>query len=356
MAGGGGRRFWPISRNDRPKQFIDILGVGRTMLQMTFDRMSKIVPQENIIIVTAASYYNIVKDQLPQIVDDNILLEPYRRNTAPCIAYATYKLLKRNPSATVIAVPSDSLIIGEDIFCEAVRGALQYASTSDNLFTIGITPTRPETNFGYIQFNRKESVQVGNSTLCEVKTFTEKPPLELAEVFYETGEFLWNSGMFVWNLKTIKRELELRLPEITSLFKGGEEYYYTTREAEFILRVYQDCPAISIDYGVLEKTDKVWVFSSNFGWADVGTWSAVYDNYSDKDKNGNIIKAEEVLLENVSDTIIKADDPKKLVVLRDLKDYMVIDHNDILLVCPRSDKTIKAIVADLTTKENSKYL
>jgi len=356
MAGGGGTRFWPISRAKCPKQFIDILGVGRTFLQMTFDRMSKIVPTENIIVVTASAYYDIVKEQVPQILNENILLEPYRRNTAPCIAYATYKLMKKNPNATVIAVPADSLIIGEDIFCETVKNALEYASTSDNLFTIGITPTRPDTNFGYIQFNQKERAQIGNSILCEVKTFTEKPNLELAEVFLETGEFLWNSGMFVWNLKTIKRELELRLPEITSLFKGGEEYYYTPKEAEFILKVYQDCPAISIDYGVLDKTDKVWVFSSNFGWADVGTWSSVYDHFSAKDQDGNIIKAEEVLLENVSNTIVKADDPKKLVVLRDLNDYMVIDHENVLLVCPRSDKVIKSIVADLTTKEQSHYL
>lgn len=356
MAGGGGTRVWPVSRIERPKQFIDILGVGRTFIQMTFDRMSKIVPVENILVVTSVNYHSIVKEQLPEIPEENILLEPYRRNTAPCIAYATYKLLTRNPDATVIAVPADSLIINEDIFCETVINALKYASTSDNLFTIGIKPTRPDTNFGYIQFNRHESAQIGPSTLCAVKTFTEKPNLELATIFLETGEFLWNSGMFIWNLKTIKSELEFRLPEITSLFKGGEAYYYTPAESEFILKVYQDCPSISIDYGVLERTDKVWVISSDFGWSDVGTWSSIYANYPVKDKSGNLVRAQEVLLDNVNNSIIKSSDPKKLIVLRDLDDFMVIDTDNILVVCPRNDKAIKAVVTELTTKEKSRYL
>ncbi|MBO4537156.1 MAG: mannose-1-phosphate guanylyltransferase [Bacteroidales bacterium] len=356
MAGGIGSRFWPVSRQARPKQFIDILGVGKTFLQMTFERYAAIVPAENILVVTARRYYDLVREQLPQVSDDNILLEPYKRNTAPCVAYATYKLYKKNPDATVIVAPSDHLIIGETQFRETMLAALETASKSDRLYTIGIDPTRPETNYGYIQISKADAGRMGRHQSFPVKTFTEKPNADLAKVFLETGEFFWNSGMFIWSLKAIKSELEHCLPEVTSLFRGGEEFYYTPGENDFIRRVYEDCPAISIDYGVMEKTRKAWVFLSDFGWSDLGTWESVYERAA-KDDDGNLIRVNVPMIDEVKQSVVICSDPEKLVVARGLENIMVIDLSDVLLVCRRDDRTVKDIVTDLTMKDKiDRYL
>ncbi|MCR5710786.1 MAG: mannose-1-phosphate guanylyltransferase [Bacteroidales bacterium] len=348
MAGGIGSRFWPLSRQARPKQFIDVLGVGRTFLQMTYDRYAAIVPPENILIVTAERYRDMVFEQLPDVPVENVLLEPYKRNTAPCIAYATYKLFSRNPEATVVVAPADHLIMGDIAFADTICTALEYASLSDHLFTIGIHPTRPETNYGYIQINKGHEKQVGKLDLFAVKTFTEKPNAELAKVFLETGEFFWNSGMFIWNLKTIKSELENCLPEVASLFQGGEPYWDREGETEFIRRVYEDCPAISIDYGVMEKTRKAWVFLSNFGWSDLGTWYSVYEQSPDHDAHGNVVKCDVQMVDDVKDSIIFSKNPGKLVVVRGVDNLMVADLDDVLLVCRRDDRAISDIVTDLT--------
>lgn len=356
MAGGIGSRFWPASRQSKPKQFIDILGVGRTFLQMTFDRYARIVPPENIIIVTAERYAKLVREQLPDVSDDNILLEPYKRNTAPCVAYATYKLFSRNPDATVVVAPSDHLIIGDEQFQDTIRTALENAEHSMNLYTIGIDPTRPETNYGYIQINKAVTKRIGRHESYQVKTFTEKPNADLAKVFLETREFFWNSGMFIWNLKAIKAELERCLPEVTTLFRGGEQFYYTPAESDFIRRVYEDCPAISIDYGVMEKTQKAWVFLSDFGWSDLGTWDAVYERVA-KDSDGNVISGGVPMVDDVRGSIVLCDDRRKLVVARGFENLMVIDLKDVLLVCHRDDKTVKDIVTDLTMRDKiDRYL
>lgn len=356
MAGGIGSRFWPASRQSKPKQFIDILGVGRTFLQMTFDRYARIVPPENIIIVTAERYARLVREQLPDVSDDNILLEPYKRNTAPCVAYATYKLFSRNPDATVVVAPSDHLIIGDEQFQDTIRTALENAEHSMNLYTIGIDPTRPETNYGYIQINKAVTKRIGRHESYQVKTFTEKPNADLAKVFLETREFFWNSGMFIWNLKAIKAELERCLPEVTTLFRGGEQFYYTPAESDFIRRVYEDCPAISIDYGVMEKTQKAWVFLSDFGWSDLGTWDAVYERVA-KDSDGNVISGGVPMVDDVRGSIVLCDDRRKLVVARGFENLMVIDLKDVLLVCHRDDKTVKDIVTDLTMRDKiDRYL
>ena len=356
MAGGVGSRFWPMSRQSRPKQFIDILGVGKTFLQMTFERYARIVPAENILIVTSERYRALVKEQLPSMPDENILLEPYKRNTAPCVAYATYKLYKKNPKATVIVAPSDHLIIGDAQFNDTIRAALKAAEQSDRLYTIGIEPTRPETNYGYIQINKAFSETVGEHSAYQVKTFTEKPNAELAKVFLETREFFWNSGMFIWSLQSIKTEMERCLPEVTTLFKGGEEYYYTEGEAAFIRRVYEDCPAISIDYGVMEKTQKAWVFLSDFGWTDLGTWDSVYEQVA-KDAAGNAVEAKVRMIDEVEDSVILETDSEKMVVARGFERMMVVDMPDVLLVCRRDDKTIKDIVTDLTMRDKiDRYL
>lgn len=353
MAGGIGSRFWPMSRTDRPKQFIDILGLGKTFIQLTYERFARIVPEENILVVTAERYYDLLLEQIPQLRKENILLEPYKRNTAPCIAYATYKLLARNPEATVVVTPSDHFIVNEYLFTETVSATLKQAAVSDNLYTIGIEPTHPETNFGYIQANQSVRKDAGEHTFYQVKTFTEKPNAEMAKIFIDTGEFYWNSGIFVWNLKAIKAELEKCLPEVTTLFKGGEKYYDTPEEKEFILRVYEDCPSISVDYGVMEKTDNAWMVPATFGWSDVGTWGSIYERSPNKDRNGNILRCGTSMIDNVKGSIIQARNPEKLVVVRGLENMMVVDMDDVLLICPRSDKAIKDIVTDLAMKDKA---
>lgn len=353
MAGGIGSRFWPVSRTACPKQFLDILGMGRSFLQMTFDRFTKFIPEENILVVTSDRYAGLVSEQLPTIPKDNILLEPYRRNTAPCVAYATYKLLQKNPEATVVVAPADHLITNEDKFQATVLAAMTEASQSDSLFTIGIKPTRPETNFGYIQVNKSTEKVTEGHTSYEVKTFTEKPNLEMAKIFLETGEFFWNSGIFIWNLKAIKAELESCLPLVARGFKAGGNCYYTEKEEKFIHHIYAECESVSIDYGVMEKTKKARVFMADFGWSDVGTWQSVYEHSPNHDEGGNIVKCGASMISEVKNSIISTTNPKKLVVVRGFDNVMVVDRDDVLLVCPREDRAIKDIVTDLMMKDNT---
>lgn len=353
MAGGIGSRFWPVSRMSCPKQFLDILGLGRSFLQLTFERFAQFIPKDNILIVTSDRYFSLVREQLPDVATDNILLEPYRRNTAPCVAYATYKLMQKNPDATVVVAPADHIITNEDKFQATVLAAMNEASQSDSLFTIGIKPTRPETNFGYIQVSKAVGKVVDGHTSFGVKTFTEKPNLEMAKIFLETGEFFWNSGIFIWNLKAIKAELESCLPLVARGFKAGGNCYYTDKEEKFIHHVYAECESISIDYGVMEKTKKACVFMADFGWSDVGTWQAVYEHSPNRNPEGNIIKCDTSLISEVKDSIISETNPKKMVVVRGVDNMMVVDMEDILLVCPREDQGIKNIVTDLMMQEDT---
>ncbi len=357
MAGGAGSRLWPLSRNAKPKQFIDLLGTGRTLLQMTIDRAARFIPRENILIVTAEKYREVVEEQAAGIPGDNILYEPFKRNTAPCIAYATYKLLAKDPEAVVAVAPSDHIITDETNFVETISAVMDYAAVHDQLFTIGIKPTSPNTNFGYIQFNKDQHTEPGTPKEgFQVKTFTEKPNLELATVFFESGEFLWNSGIFIWNLKTIKEEMERYLPEMTELFNPkGRNVYFTLQERDFIQHSYNNSPSISIDYGVMEKTRKAWVFPADFGWSDLGTWESIYSYISDKDDSGNIVHAN-TILGDVEGSIVMSSDKKKLVIVKGLKDYMVVDSNNVLMICPRADDAVKAILVDLTAKDKGEYL
>ena len=357
MAGGAGSRLWPLSRNARPKQFIDLLGTGRTLLQMTIDRAVRIIPRENILIVTSEKYRDLVMAQADGIPEENILFEPFKRNTAPCIAYATYKLLSKDPDAVVAVAPSDHIITDEFNFVETIASVMDYAEKHDQLFTIGIKPTSPNTNFGYIQFNKDVRTPEGTPKEgFQVKTFTEKPNSELATVFYESGEFLWNSGIFIWNLKTIKEEMERYLPEMTELFNPKDRsVYYTPAEKDFIQHSYNNSPSISIDYGVMEKTRKAWVFPADFGWSDLGTWESIYSYISAKDEDGNIVHANTVL-GDVSGSIVVSTDKKKLVIVKGLQDYMVVDSNNVLMVCPRQDDAVKEILVDLTAEDKGEYL
>ncbi len=354
MAGGVGSRFWPVSRNSKPKQFLDILGVGSTFIQQTFNRFAKIVPVENIMVVTAENYYDLIKEQLPQMLDENILLEPHKRNTAPCIAYATYKLLKKNPDASVVVAPSDHLILDEQIFLSTIDNALDYAKCNNDLVTIGIKPTRPETGYGYIQANKLESKQVGDMIAHKVKTFTEKPNLELAKILVESGEFCWNSGIFVWNVKTIAQELEKYIPDIANQFKDGTPFYYTPDENNFIKGIYEGCNGISIDYAVMEKTERSWVVSASFGWSDLGTWDSLYDR-NEKDEQGNMVDVEKSMLPKTRNCIVVSKEKGKLVVVKGLENYMVVSTDDVLLVCPRNSVEFKNVITDLAINELSEY-
>lgn len=354
MAGGIGSRFWPVSRNSKPKQFLDILGVGKSFLQQTYERFSNIIDKDNIIIVTSVSYKDLVIEQLPGINQDNVLLEPYRRNTAPCIAYATYKILEKNPAATVVVAPSDHLIVNDKLFLDTIENALEYAGGHNVLLTLGITPTRPETAYGYIQANKSEKVTIGDKPAYMVKTFTEKPNDELAEVFVKSGEFLWNSGIFIWNLQAIKNELELHQKGIASMFSKGSGLYYTQAEQDFIKSVYEDCTSISIDYGIMEKTEKAVVYPATFGWSDLGTWESLYSEAS-KDERGNHVVGDETMVSDVNDSIILTQEKKKLVVVKGLKNYMVVNTEDVLLVCPREEAAFKSILTDLPLNEFMKY-
>ena len=355
MAGGVGSRFWPISRNSMPKQFLDILGIGKSFIQLTYDRFLKIVPEQNIIVVTSSAYVDMVRKHLPGLPPENILAEPYRRNTAPCIAYAATRIRHMNPDATMVVAPSDHFISNESLFIDTISSALNYASQRDELFTLGIDPTRPETGYGYIQCSMKESTTVNGNIAYKVKTFTEKPNRELAQVFVDSGEFLWNSGIFVWNAVTICRALERWLPEIYSLFKDGDKYYCTPQEQNFITKIYEECPAISIDYGVMEKTSRAWVFQASFGWTDLGTWESLY-LHAPKDDSHNLIKCHDTMIDSTSDCIIVSHEKNKLVVVKGLSNYMVVNTDDVLMICPREEGKFKEIIADLAVNDKSRYM
>ncbi len=355
MAGGIGSRFWPVSRNDMPKQFLDILGVGRSFIQQTYDRFVQVIDPDNILVVTSHIYKDLVKEHLPQIPDDNILLEPYRRNTAPCIAYAASKIYHKNKDATMVIAPSDHFITNEPLFLETIVSALDYASANDDLLTLGIEPTRPESAYGYIQKEMKEFKNINGHVAYKVKTFTEKPNIELAKVLVDSGEFLWNSGIFIWNAKSIKREMELCLPEVANLFSMGDKYYYTDKEQAYIDTIYNECPSISIDYGVMERTSKAQVFKASFGWSDLGTWESLY-MHAQKDEHGNYIKCDELMMDKINNSIIVNTESEKLLAIKGLDDFMIVNTPDVLMICPRDPVRFKNMMTDLTVYDKTKYL
>ncbi|MDR0693725.1 MAG: mannose-1-phosphate guanylyltransferase [Prevotellaceae bacterium] len=355
MAGGVGSRFWPVSRESHPKQFLDILGTGKSFLQQTVERFTQIIPKENILIVTGANYAALTQEQLPDFRPEQILCEPLRRNTAPCIAYAAYKILKRNPNATMVVTPADHHIVNEKDFLQVMQSGLNLAADNEALITVGLHPTRPETNYGYIQINTGETLNMGEQKVYRVKTFTEKPNAELAKIFVESGEFLWNSGIFIWNVNAICRALATYLPDVASLFEKGSTAYDTGEEQAFIAHTYARCQSISIDYGIMEKAENVYCFAANFGWSDLGTWLSLYI-HKDKDKHGNVIDAPENMLYNVSNSVVIASGKQKLIVLHGLKNYLVVDSDDVLLVCPNEDEPFKAIVKDVPVKKGGDYM
>lgn len=354
MAGGAGTRFWPLSRTARPKQFLDVADTGKTFIRQTYERFLKVVPQENIVVVTAAKYRDLVMEQIPELEERNLLLEPYARNTAPCIAYATYTLLKRDPQARMTVAPSDHFIQNEELFVQTIRYAFDYIEDKDVLMTFGITPTRPDTNYGYIQATGGRDA-FKSEVPIQVKTFTEKPDRELAQVFINTGEFFWNSGIFIWKAEAIREEMEKHLSEVTRLFSGWERVLGSPLEEEFIARAYTDCPNISIDYGVMEKTDRAWIYPAKFDWQDIGSWESLYNFLPEKDANGNAIGTEKALLENSKGVMVITPERKKLVAIKGLEDFMVIDTDDVLVICPKDDKKFKEFISGIAMPDYEKY-
>ena len=349
MAGGIGSRFWPYSRQDHPKQFIDILGTGKSLLQHTVERFENICPIENVFVVTNKDYGNLVSEQLPDLTKDQILLEPTKRNTAPCIDYANFRIHKKNPNAKIVVAPSDHLIVKEEEFLRSVKQGLDFVASNDALLTMGIVPSRPETGYGYIQSVQKKVAGYASTGLRRVKTFTEKPDVKMAKVFIDSGDFYWNAGIFFWSLNSIMKSFEIHLPGIHSLFKEGEGVFGTDKEPEFIQSTYSSCRNISIDYGIMEKADNVYVLVSDFGWSDLGTWGSLYEQLG-KDTHKNSVTGKHVFMYESSGNIVNVQDDK-LVVLQGLEDYIVVQNDNIVLVCRREDEQkIKQFVNEIRTE------
>ncbi len=354
MAGGIGARFWPMSRKDMPKQFLDILGTGRSLLQQAFDRFSKIVPVGNIYVVTSVDYIDMVLEQLPALTPEQILGEPLRRNTAPCIAYAAYKIKTINPNANLIVAPSDHLILKEEEFLRQIAFGLDFVSNNRALLTLGIHPSRPETGYGYIQVGDKAEYK-SLDNLHYVKTFTEKPNAQMAKVFVDSGEFFWNSGIFLWSLPTILRAFNAHLHEVATLFAQGERLYNTPNEKAFINKIYSECMGISIDYGIMEKSDNVFVLTADFGWSDLGTWGSLYEN-KEKDDSGNVVTGGNVLMYDNKNCIVNMPDGK-IAVLQGLEGYIVVESNNTLLICRRDDEQqIRQFVNDVQLRNGPEYV
>ena len=354
MAGGIGARFWPMSKTSHPKQFIDILGTGKTLLQQTFERLLKICPKENIYIVTNEIYKEMVLNQLEGISENQVLCEPMRRNTAPAIAYAAYKIKEKNPDANLVVAPSDHIILKEDIFTDVILSAINAASKNDWLLTLGITPSRPDTGYGYIQYCDTMPFP-DDKRIKKVKTFTEKPNLELAMTFLLSGDFLWNSGIFVWSLKSILDAFGKYLPDVDSIFRDGSGKYNTKDETAFINRVYPVCKNISIDYGVMEKADNVYVLASDFGWSDLGTWGSLFD-IRQKDDNNNAIVGKNVLTFDSKNCIVNMPEDK-LVVMQGLDDFIVVEDEGILLLCRKQDEqNIREIVNKVKIEKGDRFV
>jgi len=354
MAGGIGARFWPMSRTTHPKQFIDILGTGETLIQQTYNRFRKVCPKENIYVVTNEIYKTLVRKQIPELVRNQILLEPFRRNTAPCIAYANYRILQRDPDARIVVAPSDHIILKEDEFLDNIKTALKSAGENDCLLTLGIRPSRPDTGYGYIQYE-DGSMIINEKQILKVRTFTEKPNLELAITFLKCGDFLWNSGIFIWSLKSIMKAFEEYLPEVDILFKNGIGKYGTKEEKEFITETYSICKSISIDYGVMEKATNVYVLAGDFGWSDLGTWGSLYENRQ-KDKDGNSIIGKNVLIYDSSDCIVNMPNDK-VAVLQGLSDYIVVESENVLLICRKTDEQlIRQFVNDVRLEKGERFV
>ncbi|WP_118972545.1 mannose-1-phosphate guanylyltransferase [Taibaiella koreensis] len=351
LAGGVGSRFWPESRLKLPKQFLDLLGTGQTLLQNTYNRFKDICPRENIYVVTFESYTDLVRQQLPGVPETNIVAEPSRKNTAPSAAYISHKIYARNPQANLILTPADHLITDERIFERQVFETLDFVSKNNHIASIGIRPTRPDTTYGYIQYEMGD----GDDLFHKVKTFIEKPNLDIARTFLRSGDFLWNSGIFAWNVKTFISVLDEHLPELNDVFVQARDVLNTPKEAKAMEMLYAQCTNISIDYAIMEKVRTVYVLASRFGWSDLGTWESAYE-HSEKDYLGNAVYGKNVMIIDASGSMVMAPD-HKLVVLQGLEQYIVVDTPEVLLICERSkEHQIKDYLAEVKRNKGEKFL
>ncbi len=350
MAGGVGSRFWPASREARPKQFMDILGVGKTLIRLTFERFLKLCPAENIFVVTNELYFDLVKEQIPELTDNQILCEPSRNNTGPCVAYTAFKLHSLDPDANFVVAPSDHVILKEEAFIEKLRQALAFTSGQEAIVTLGITPTRPDTGYGYIQFSPENTGGVH-----KVRRFTEKPPAERAREFVESGEYLWNAGIFVWSTRTILKAFEELSPEIHRILAQGKYYYNTLEEQEFINLNYPHTPSISVDYAILEKSTNVFTIPADIGWSDLGTWASLHAE-SSQDGNGNVLQGDKVEAIGLRNSLVRLPEGK-LAVIKGLDDFIIVDEGDILLIWPKGDEQeIKSVTKNMGEKYGSEYI
>ena len=351
LAGGIGSRFWPKSRTAYPKQFLDVLNSGKTLIQSTFDRYASFLPKENIFIITVEEYAEIVKEQLPDVHLPNILSEPSRKNTAPCVAYIAFKLMQKDPEASIIIAPSDHLILDNTEFEKVVFDALHFAANMKAFVTLGIKPTYPNTGYGYIQH---EDLSVADN-IYKVKTFTEKPNTELARTFIASGDFLWNAGIFIWQIKYIITAFEQYQPEMFDVFSAEQQYFNTNNEKEALERIYPLCTNISIDYAIMEKANNVFVIPASFGWSDLGTWNSAYDNL-EKDYLGNAVAGDNVMVIDATKCMVSASH-EKLLVLQGLDDFIIVDTEDVLLICKKDkEQQIKEYVAEVRRNKGDKYL
>lgn len=351
MAGGVGSRFWPMSRSLFPKQFHDILGTGKTLLQDTFDRFASFIPSENIYIVTNEKYFDLVKDQLPAVNDHQVLLEPMGRNTAPCVAYAAYKIRKICPEAVFVVAPADHLIRREVDFQTNIMLGLEACERNDMIMTLGIKPTRPDTGYGYIQYIFDNS----GKGYFKVKTFTEKPNLEVAKSFIRSGDYIWNGGIFIFSAQVITKSFDSFMPDMGEQFNELTPYYYTPEEQNKVNEVYATCKSISIDYGIMEKAENVFTIPSDFGWSDLGTWGSVYEN-SQLDAESNTLTAKTLAYE-VKNCVIRSTNKQKILAIKGLENFIVVDTDDALLICPKDDdQFIKQIVSDAKNRHGEEYV
>lgn len=350
MAGGVGSRFWPGSREARPKQFLDMLGTGKSLLRLTFERFLPVCPAENIFIVTNAMYKGLIQEQLPEIGEDQILCEPSRNNTAPCVAYTAFRLAALNPKATFVVAPSDHIVLKEQAFLDKISTALHFAATHDALLTLGIEPSRPDTGYGYIQFG--EEVSAG---IRKVVRFTEKPNAEFARQFLDSGDYLWNAGIFIWSVQSILKAFQTHAGDIYDLLAAGMDAYNTPQEADFIARTYPLTPNISVDFAIMEKAPNVYTLPAEFGWSDLGTWASMHAECP-KDPQGNVLHGDNIMVLDTHNCLVRA--PKdKLVVLKDLSDFIVVDEGDVLMIYPKSkEQEIRQVTALVKQRYNGQFL
>lgn len=335
MAGGVGSRFWPLSTPNFPKQFIDVLGCGRTLIQLTMDRFTGIVPKDNIWVVTSEKYVSEIKKQLPEIEDSHILREPCRRNTAPCIAYVSWKIKAHNPKANMVVTPSDQIVMDVKEFQRVIQSSLKFTYHSDAILTLGMAPTRPETGYGYIKANLSFPSN-SNQEVYRVDSFKEKPNLETAEKYIKKNNYFWNAGIFVWNVNTIVNALRVYQPSISKIFEDLLPYYYSEKEQDLINQLFPTCESISIDYAIMEKAEEIFVFPANFGWSDLGTWGSLHIN-SQKDIQNNVLVGKNIKMYESHNCIVHTSEEKK-VVIQGLDGYIIAEKNNTLLICRLSEE------------------